>query len=249
MSGTFKWVDISPKDWYYRSVLESDRIYLDSKKEETLISGKQYNKFISGKARGVYNFTTTEGQTKFKVSGYKPDSREKVVVYVEGVPYPPTKLAKDYVHVGFPMTAGKDVSVYLSGVLSEHKGDHTNSNCLTYPLVDTCTVAYPSKKLEMKDKYVFDVRYSLNEYAVCLNKKLTRVNVTKHASESTVGALKRTIGDKPDCFTIIEGVLYVSHNLNGFPVYINYNYKSGAVIKNRQREKQVPTSKCSVYLL
>ncbi|MEC0629797.1 hypothetical protein P8860_10805 [Bacillus spizizenii] len=241
---TKKWLDVSPKDWFYRSVLEADKIFIDSKREETLFTPKRYNKFVTGKSRKVYNFTTTGGQTKFHIKGYKPDSRETVVVYVDGVPYNPTKLEKDYVHVGFPMAGNKQVSICLSGVVQMHQGDHTPKNCQTYPLTSTCSLAYPSKKLEMSKKYVFDLRYSLNEVAVCMSKKLTRVNVDKAEGESIQAALTRSIGDKDDCFTIIDGVLYVSYNLNQFPIYVNYNYKSGAVVKNRQKEKVVPSSKC-----
>lgn len=244
---TKRWLDVNPKDWFYRSVLEADRIFLDKKREETLFSDKLYNKFITGKSRKVYNYTTTSGQTKFKISGYKPDSRETVIIYVDGVPYPPSKLEKDYVHVGFPMAGNKQVSIYLSGIVKMHEGDHTPANCQTYPLIDSCSPAYPSKKLEMQKKYVFDVRYSLNEVAVCMGKKLKRVNVDKANNESVQAALTRTIGNRPDCFTIIGGVLYVSYNLNQFPVYVNYNYKSGAVIKNRQKEKVVPSTKCARY--
>lgn len=242
-----RWIDISPKDWFYRVVLEADRIYLDPQKKETLFSGKLYRKFIQGKPRAVYNFTTTEGQTKFNIKGYKPDSRETVIIYIDGVPHPPSKLETDYVHVGFPLAGGKEVSVYLSGVVAMHQGDHTPENCQTYPLIDSCTPTYPSKKLEMASEYVFDLHYPLNEAAVCMGKKLRRVNVEVRQDESVQNALARTIGHEPDCFTIIDGVLYVSYNLNGFPVYVNYNYKAGAVIKNRQREKVVPISECAVY--
>lgn len=247
MSGTKRWLDVNPKDWYYRSVLEADRIYLDPMKKVTLFSGKLYNKFLTGKNRVVYNFTTTEGQTEFKIAGYKPDSRETVVVYVDGVPYPPTKLAKDKITVGFPLAGGKQVSVALSGVVAMHQGDHTPANCATYPLTSTCTLAYPTKKLEMSDKYVFDLRYSLNEIVVSMGTKLRRVNVTLRTGETVQSGLQRTIGWEDDCFTIINGILYVSYNLNNFPVTVNYNYKSGATIKNRQRERQVPTSKCVMY--
>lgn len=244
---TKRWVDVNPKDWFYRVVLESDRIFLDSKKETTLFNGVLYNKFIKGKPRGVYNFTTTEGQTSFKISGYLPDSRETVIVYIDGVPFPPSKLEKDYVHVGFPMSGGKEVSVYLSGVVELHQGDNTIENCQTYPTGLVCDLAYPSKTLQMAKQYVFDVRYSLNEVAVCMGKKLKRVNVEVRNGEKVQDALTRAIGHKDDCFTIIDGVLYVSYNLNGFPIYVNYNYKSGAVVKNRQKEKVVPNSKCVVY--
>lgn len=245
--GTKRWLDVSPKDWFYRSVLEADRIFLDPMKTTTLFSGKLYNKFVTGKNRAVYNFTTTEGQTEFKINGYKPDSRETVVVYIDGVPYPPTKLEKGKVHVGFPIAGGKQISIALSGVVAMHEGDHTPANCQTYPLTDSCTLAYPSKKLEMADKYVFDLRYSLNEIVVCMGQKLKRVNVDLQGGETVQAALQRTIGYQDNCFTIIKGVLYVSYNLNNFPVQVNYNYKSGAVIKNRQKEKQVPTSKCVMY--
>ncbi|MGG3797725.1 hypothetical protein [Metabacillus fastidiosus] len=244
---TQRWIDVSPKHWFYRNVLEVDRLYLDHKKENTVIQGKLYNKFITGKSRTVHNFTTTEGQTSFKIKNYKPDSRELVIIYIDGVPYPPSKLESGIVHVGFPMAGGKEVSVYLSGVVDMKKGDHTPANCQTYPLTDTCELAYPSKKLEMAGRYVFSPYYSLNEIVVCMGKKLKRVNVMVANGESIQAALTRTIGHKRDCFTIIQGTLYVSYNLNGFPLLVNYNYKSGAVIKNRQKEKVVATSKCAMY--
>lgn len=247
MAGAKRWLDVDPSDWFYRPVLESQRIYLDPSKEETLFSGKLYNKFKTGKSRGVFNFTTTEGQTKFKIDGYKPDSRETVIIYIDGVPTPPSKLEKNYVHIGYPMAGDKEVSVYLSGVIDMKEGDHTPDNCATTPLTRSCSLRYPRKELEMKDAYLFDLRYSLNEYAVCLGRKLKRVNVQPANNESVESALRREFGNKDDLFTIIDGVLYVSYNLNEFPVLVNYNYKAGAIIKNRQREKVVPKSKCAMY--
>lgn len=244
---TKKWIDVSPKDWYYRSVLEADRIFLDGDRDESLFTTKTYNQFITGKSRSVHNFTTTEGQTSFKIKGYKPDSRELVIIYIDGVAYTPSKLEKEIVHIGFPLAGSKEVSVVLSGIASMHNGDHTNDNCQTYPLKSTCTLSYPTKKLEMQAKYVFDLRYSLNEIVVCMGKKLKRVNVDVANGESVQAALTRTIGNKDDCFTIVNGHLYVSYNLNQFPMLVNYNYKSGAVIKNRQKEKVVPSSKCVTY--
>jgi hypothetical protein len=83
--------------------------------------------------------------------------------------------------------------------------------------------------------------------AVCMNQKLKRVNVTLLPNETVDQALKRVIGYKRDLFTIIGGVLYTSFNLNQFPVYVNYNYKAGAAVKYRQREKVVPKSTCPAY--
>lgn len=245
--GTKRWMDVSPKDTFFRSILEVDNIYLDHSRETRLISPKLYNKFIAGKPRQVHNFTSKEGQTEFTIKGYKPDSRETVVVYLDNVPYPPSKLAKDKVTIGFPMSGGRNVSVYLSGVAEMHKGDHRDNNCQTYPLRDTCKLAYPSKTLKMSKTYLFDTRYSLNEVCVVLGKKLRRVDANLRNGESAQTALTRTIGNQDDCFTIIKGVLYVSYNLNGFPAYVNYNYKAGSIIKNRQKEPIVPFSKCAVY--
>ncbi|MGD6829011.1 hypothetical protein [Bacillus pumilus] len=247
MQKSKKWLDISPHDWFFRSIAEADTIYLDQDKEETLLSPKTYNKFKTGKTRNVFNFTTSEGQTSFSIKGYKPDSREKVTVYIDGVPTKPSKLASGKVHIGYPIAGGKDVSVVLSGVVDMHEGTHESNSCQSYPLSSSCSEKYPTKKLEMQKKYVFDVRYSLNELAVCLNRKLRRISVRPRANESVQKALQRTIGLKDDCFTIIDGYLYTSHNLNGFPVFVNYNYKAGAVIKNRQREKVVPKTDCPKY--
>lgn len=247
MGGTRKWLDVNPIDWFYRAVLESDRIFLDANKKEPLFKGKLYNKFNTGKERAVFNFTTTEGQTRFKIDGYLPDSREIVLVYIDGVPNYPTKLERDYVTIGFPLTGGKSVSVFLSGVVAMQEGDNTPENCSTSPLSNTCTPRYPSKKLEMSDNYVFDLRYSLNENAVCMGVKLKRVNVDPQIGESIQAALERTIGYQDNCFTILSGFLYVSYNLNNFPVFVNYNYRAGAVVKNRQREKVVPATSCGMY--
>ncbi|MDQ0176232.1 hypothetical protein [Bacillus chungangensis] len=247
MGGTVRWLDVNTTQWFYRNVLEAERIFLDSKKEEKLYSGKLYNKFVTGKTRSVHNFTTTEGQTRFNISGYKPDSREIVIVYIDGVPTKPSKLETDFVYIGHPIAGGKEVSVYLSGVLDMHQGDETSENCHIYPKTIGCQVLYPNKKLDMADKYEFDLRYGLNEMAVCMGQKLRRVNVDVQVGESIHSALMRTIGYKHNCFTIINGVLYVSFHLNQFPILVNYNYKSGAVIKNRQREKVVPSSTCAIY--
>lgn len=245
--GSKRWLDVEPRDWYYRAVLEADRIFLDPAKTTTLFNGKHYNKFVTGKNRTVHNFTTTEGQTVFTIKGYKPDSREDVIVYIDGIPNKPSKLESGKVTIGFPIAGGKEVSVFLSGVTEMYEGDHTPENCQTYPLVDTCKLAYPSKKLEMADKYVFDTRYSQNEIVTCMGQKLRRVNVTLKTGETPQSGLARTIAYADNCFCILNGVLYTSYNLNNFPVQVNYNYKAGAVIKNRQREKQVPTSKCVMH--
>ncbi|HDW3054777.1 TPA: hypothetical protein RMI67_002391 [Bacillus cereus] len=242
-----RWLDVGPKDWFYRAVLETDNMFIDAKKEETLFSGKTYNQFIGGKSRQVHNFTSTEGQTKFEVSGYKPDSREMVFVYIDGVPTLPSKLEDNFIHIGYPLTNGREVSILLSGVVEMHEGDHTPENCQIYPLMSGCSLAYPAKKLEKANNYVFDITYSLNEIAVCMNKKLKRIHVDVNEDESIQDALTRTLGFKRDCFTIINGYLYVSYNLNQFPIYVNYNYQKGAQIKNRQGEKVVPMSSCALY--
>lgn len=242
-----KYIDVDPKDWYYRVITEAQNIFLDPKKEETLFSDVLHNKFIKGKSRGVFNFTSKEGQTQFKIKNYKPDSRERVIVYVDGVPYPPSKLAKGVVTIGAPLSGGHEVCIAITGVVSMHEGDETTKGCGTYPLTNTCTLSYPVKKLSKQSKYVFDTRYSLNEVCVCMGKKLKRVNVKVGNGESKNNALRKAIGNKNDCFTIIDGYLYVSYNLNNFPMQVNYNYKRGAVIKNLQKEKVVPTSKCVMY--
>lgn len=247
---TKRWIDVDPLDWFYRSVLEADRIYLDPNKEETLFSGKLYNKFISGKERKVVNFTTVEGQTKFKISGYKPHPDELVYVIIDGVLTSPSKLENDWVHVGQPLAGGLKVTVFLSGVPEMLTGDpmkNDAANCIITPLINSCTPAYPSAKLEKQKDYVFDLRYFYNEYCVCLGKKLQRVNVTVKSEEPIQAALQRTIGYKRDCYTIIDGYLYVSYNLNGFPCLVNYNYKSKGVVKNRQNEPVTPKSSCAVY--
>lgn len=244
---TKRWLDVNPQDWFYRPVLEADRIYLDPMKTISLFNGKLYNKFTTGKNRAVYNFTTTEGQTVFPIKNYKPDSRETVVVYIDGIPNNPSKLESGKVTIGFPIAGGKEVSVFLSGVTAMYDGSADPNDCHVYPLTDTCKLAYPSKKLDMEKSYVFDTRYSLNEVVTCMGMKLRRVNIALKTGETAQSGLTRTIAYQDNCFCILNGILYVSYNLNNFPVQVNYNYKAGAVIKNRQKEKQVPTSKCVMY--
>lgn len=237
-----RWIDVKPTDWYYRSLLEAERIYIDDNREENFLIPKYYNKFITGKSRKVYNFKTKEGQTSFKIAGYKPDSREVVLVYIDGVPIEPSKLVKDYVYIGYPLSAGKYVSVFLSGVVDMHKGDGTIEDCQTYPLLDTTKPIHPKKAVEKKEDHIFNAGYLTKEKAVCMGKVLKRINVEPYAVETDDMAVRRAIADKDDCYTILNGVLYVSYNLNGFPVSVSYNYKKGALIKYRKYELLVPTS-------
>lgn len=239
-----RWLDVDPFDWYYRNVVESQRLYMDAERTKSLIEGKTYNKFVTGHERKVHVLTSTENQTKFEIQGYKPHNQEGVYVYIDGVPAPVTKKEDNYIHIGQPIAGGLEVVIFLTGVVDSYM---TNDQCQTLVLQRGCAITYPRIELERKDDYVFDFKYSLNEYAVCMGKNLRRITVDIRANEPLEDALKRTFGMTHDCYTILDGVLYVSYNLNGFPVYVNYNYDDGGTIKNRMREKAVPESDCSIY--
>lgn len=245
-----RWLDIDPSDWYYRAVIEADHIFLDPLREETLFHSKIYNAFENGKERQVYNFTTYEGQTKFHIPGYVPHPKEYVLIYLDGVPVNPSKLEPDYVHVGQPLSGGISASVFLSGVPKMLRGDpliNDAANCLITPFTRSCKMQYPMARLEKANDYVFDTRYALNESCVCLGMKLRRVEVTPQIGETIQDALMRVIGFKKNVFTIYNGNLYVSFNLNGFPCMVSYNYRKDNVIKNRQNEVVVPISTCAGY--
>lgn len=244
---TKRWVDVEPNHWYYRSVLESDRIFMDAMKEQNLFGGKVYNKFVSGHERRVVNFLSTEGQTKFEVPNYTPHSKEDVFIYIEGVLTVPSKLEVGWVHLGNPISGDVNVTIYFSGVPAIKES--TDDDCREYPQTTGCAVQYPSADLQEKLDYVFDIRYSLNEVVTCMGRKLKRVNVNKGSAEPVQAALERGLGHHNDRFTIIDGVLYVSYNLNGFPVLVNYNYLDPVdnVVKNRQGEVAIPESPCALY--
>ena len=251
-----RWIDVDPNDWFYRSVIEASRIYLDPHKEKPLFEALPYNQFYQPRPRQVYVFNSEEGQTEFKLDGFKPLKDMRVFVFIDGVPIEPAKQEEGKIHLPNPVAGDREVVVWVTGVphLGSTPCDPTQKDCLEgtcreYPRVLNCSPKYPSADLSQKDNYVFDIRYSLNEVAILFGKKLKRVNVQVREGETVQKALERAIGLKDDCFTIINGTIYVSYNLNGFPISVNYNYFNTEtnMVHNLQGEKVIPESNCALY--
>lgn len=252
-----RWIDINPRQWFYRSILESQQIFLDGDKERTLFNGHTYNLFEAGKERRVEVIISEEGQKEFEVPGFIPDPRMEVLIYIEGALIYPSKLEPDYIHLPNPIAGNKEVVIMISGVPSlatypcdPNAQDCSDGNCREVPLGRGCEPRYPSANLQQRGSYIFNINYARNEVAVALGKTLKRVHVDLLPGEVVQQALERVIGFKQDVFTVINGVLYVSYHLNHVPVRMNYNYVShneGGIVKHLVGERIVPNSSCVLY--
>ncbi|GAA0376725.1 S-layer homology domain-containing protein [Bacillus horti] len=252
-----RWIDINPRQWFYRSILESQQVFLDADKERTLFNGHTYNMFEDEKERRVEVIISDEGQKEFEIQGFKPDPRMEVLIYIDGVVVFPSKLEDDYVHLPNPIAGNKEVVIIISGVprltkypCDPNATDCSNGNCREVPLSSGCQPQYPSVNLRQRGSYSFNINYLRNEVAISLGKTLKRVNVELLPGESTQNALERVLGFKQDVFTVINGVLYVSYHLNQVPVRINYNYidhNDGGIVKYTAGERVIPTSNCVLY--
>lgn len=240
-----KWRDVDPMDWFYRSVLESDSIKESATEEFSIIRSYPYGVFEDQYPRKVYTFTTTENQVEFACPGYNVHKENYVTMYIDGVLTFPGKLEKDKISAMSPLAGGIQVVIIVSGVPKLIKMG--NEDCAERPIVSNCKQYYPFYELEEKDNYVYDAKYVLNEKVMCLGRSLRRMTVERNQGESVQDALTRVIGLLPDRFTIIDGYLYVSMNLNSIPMKVNYNYTANGVVKNRYNEPAVPNSNCVQY--
>lgn len=237
------WIDINPRQWFYRSVLEAKRIYLDKDKEVSIFNSYPYNVFETGKERRVEVFISDEGQKEFEIPGFIPDPRMEVLVYIDGALVFPSHLENDYVHLPNPIAGGKEVIIVISGVPAMRQ----DSPCRQVPHTDECSPRYPSAVLSQSGNYTFNINYSPNEVAVALGRTLKRVNVQVAPNETIQQALERVIGLNTYQFTVINGVVYVSYHLKDIPLTINYNYMDGGVVKHMIGERITPTSDCVLY--
>lgn len=242
-----RWLDAGATDWFYRSVIEADQIKQTANDYFSIIRASAYSAFETDYPRKVFPFTSNENQSAFECKGYKPHKDNVVYVYIDGVPVAPSKLETDKVTIPSPIAGGLEVIIICSGV--PKKQAMGVDNCVLKPVGTGCASMFPSYQLERKADYVYDTRYSLNEKVVCMGKQLTRVKVEQQPGESLNAALTRVIETRFDVFTIIDGVLYVSSNLNDVPVKVNYNYldPKSNVVKNRQNEPAIPHADCAVY--
>ena len=249
-----KWIDVEPSDWFYRSVVEADRIYLDIDRKETLMGGMLYSHL--DKSRVVDIFTSKEGQKKFESEGIEKYGGVHFV-YVDGVKMEPSKVEDGIVHLPNPIAGGKEVIVYQSGKPQMKKESCypdqekcVKGECKHYPVrIWGCDGQYPSADLSRKGDYVFDLYYSLNEMAVSVGSKLKRKNVQVREDEDLGDALERVLGHEHNVFTIIDGVIYTSWNLKKFPVYVNYNYydSEDGRVHNMQGERVIPDGACNLF--
>lgn len=240
-----KWIDVDPMDWFYRSVLESNEMKEEVNSDFSIIRSYTYGAFETDYPRKVHYFTSQDNQSEFPCPGFKPHKDNLVDVYIDGVRTLPSKMEKDKIFVAAPLSGGLEVVIICHGV--PKMIPMGKDQCALRPTADNCQWYYPFYELEKKDDWVYDTKYLLNEKCVALGKSLRRVQVDRLPGESKHGALERVIGFRKDLFTIMDGYLYVSTNLNGVPMKINYNYNDKGVIRNRQNEPAVPNSKCVQY--
>lgn len=242
-----KWVDVDPMDWFYRAVLESDMIKPNKQDQSAIINSYTYGIFEPDYPRKVYTFVTEENQTKFDCPGYKAHKDNQVYMYIDSVLTSPSKTEDGAVYIANPIAGGIEVVVICYGIPKMVPLD--GNECALRPVTHSCDWTYPSYELEKMDDYIHDYRYVKNEKVVCMGKSLQRVNVDLMPGETIQKAIYRVIGTKRDYFTIIDGILYVSFNLNDIPVKVFYNYVDPASgkVKYRTNEPGTPHSDCAVY--
>ena len=80
-----RWIDVDPSKWFYRAVLESDRIKESRQSQGGIINSNTYNTFEADYPRKVFTFTSKENQMEFDCPGYKVKQGNLVSVYISGV--------------------------------------------------------------------------------------------------------------------------------------------------------------------
>lgn len=215
-----KWIDVAPTDWFYRDLLEADRIIIDPENLHTkLVSSIAYNIFEV--PRVVKTFISEDGQREFTVPGLVNRSDNKVTVYVDGIPALVEKIEGETVTLVNPLASGMEVVIVSSGVPKMYTGPW----CGLRPGHNGEDSAYPRAELSRKDLYTYNPYYSRNESCVVFGRRLKRIDVTIQPFEDIEDVLRRVIGHRDDVYTIIDGVLYVPYNYNNLPINVCYNYQ------------------------
>lgn len=241
-----RWVDVDPTKWFYRSILDSDRIKANLDAEGGIINSNTYNSFEEGYERKVHTFVSKENQMEFACPGYKPHVNNLVYVYIDGVMTAPASTEVDKVFIANPISSGVNVVIVVAGV--PKKVQRGVNGCSLAHAMSCSNYTNPHAELEEKDNYTADVGFSLNEYVYAMGKSLKRIQVNKLTGESPARAAYRVMGLRKDCFTIIDGYVFVSMEYNDIPILVNYNYVNdkGQII-NRVAEKVTPHSACPAY--
>lgn len=224
-----KWIDVLPNAWYYRDVLELDRIRLNAQNPyDKVFNGISYSIFETGKPRITKTYIATNNQSEFDLPGYIPSADNPVFCYVDGIRALVESTANGKVKLASPVSQGVEVTFMTAGV---PKMTRDLFPCSNRP-ADGGGETYPRADLAHKADYVFDVYYHLNESCVVFNRNLKRINVETYAGQDVDKVLYDTLGFHDDQFTIIDGTLYVPYQYNEIPVTVCYNYKDGANIKH-----------------
>jgi hypothetical protein len=240
---TLKWIDVQPSAWYYRDVLELDRLRLSTDPYQHVIEGIGYNVFEDGKPRIVKTFIATDNQREFIIDGYTPSPDNPMIAYVDGIRAMIDDVQPNKAILANPCAGGLEVTFMAAGVPKMQTDQYP---CSSRPS-DSGLEKYPRVDLANKGTYTFNIYYHYNESCVVFSKMLKRVDVTLNAGETVDDALSRVIDTHDDQFTIIDGTLYVPYSYNEIPMDVCYNYKDGDDIKY-VCERVIPTSPSGTVL-
>lgn len=233
-----KWTDVLPYHWYYRYVLEADRIKLQPDSDEGLFTGIPYNVFVEGRERIVQSYTSTENQSVFPIPGYTASADNPLYVYIESARTEPSIVENGKFTLGAPISAGLRVTAFNAGVplLGTNPLDPVT---YTRPSINGLA-SYPSYRLHEASDYTFDPLKG--EKCIVLGRSYRKIAVDVRAGETAQAAVGRVFDHEDHLFTIIDGTLYTSYSAKDYPAYVEYSFKdaSGAVVY--KGEDVIPTA-------
>ncbi|MBD8498888.1 hypothetical protein [Paenibacillus arenosi] len=220
-----RWIDVDPLDWFYRDVLEIDRLFTDETENYSIVDGISYNMFERGYERIVKRFITVENQKEFLIPNYKYHADNPMYVCINGIDVVPEEVQDGKVILSAPLSAGMEVVCIAYGKVA-----YRQEGCVKRPDTGCSQDVAPHADLKHKANYQANLKYR-TETCTVLGVKLKKRLVEVKAGEDPDKKITQAIGFKRDIFVVHKGRVYLPAKYDGFPAKIGYNYYGKGAVR------------------